>query len=315
MKKQKKSNSQRVVDKIIAHIEDTGLPPWSMEWSSGVATPMNHVHGRPWTGCNIISAWVHNFSGGYTSNRFLTLNQIKKMGLHLKGERGDPIRESLPLISLYDRKIREKNKDTGKEEDKWIKGFSVFPCFNIEQVEGVTDPGIVKYDHDPATISDAIKVTKALGVEVRKGPPAYSSTLDIIKMPNLADFTSPEAFISTMFHESGHATGHSSRLDRKLGNPFGSPEYAKEELIAELTAAFLCAEFQIEYKLEQHASYLKSWLKAFKSEPSYLIKSASDASKAVAFIKDKLANWDEHNVTCTTLEDVHSYDAEVSYAA
>jgi antirestriction protein ArdC len=306
----KKSNAERVTEKIIAHIEDTGLPPWSMEWSSGVATPMNHVHENAWTGCNIISAWVHNWSGGYTSNRFLTFNQIKKMGLQLKGEKGDKIREAMPLISLYDRKVEDKDGN-----DKWIKGFSVFNCFNIEQIEGVADPGVVKYDHDPATISDAVKVTKALGVEVRKGPPSYSSTLDIIKMPDLADFTSPEAFISTMFHESGHATGHSSRLDRKLGNPFGSPEYAKEELIAELTAAFLCAEFQIEYKLEQHASYLKSWLKAFKSEPSYLIKSASEASKAVAFIKEKLTNWDEHAALCSDLEELHTYDAEGRYAA
>lgn len=315
MKKQKKSNSERVVEKIIAHIEDTGLPPWSMEWASGVATPMNHVHGNPWTGCNIISAWVHNWSGGYTSNRFLTFNQIKKMGLQLKGEKGDKIREAMPLISLYDRKVQEVNKQTGKEEDKWIKGFSVFNCFNIEQVEGVTDPGVVKYDHDPATISDAVKVTKALGVEVRKGPPSYSSTLDIIKMPDLADFTSPEAFISTMFHESGHATGHSSRLDRKLSNVFGSEEYAKEELIAELTAAFLCADFQIEYKLEQHASYLKSWLKAFKSEPSYLIKSASEASKAVAFIKEKLNNWDVHAALAADRDQLAEYDAEKTYAA
>ncbi len=77
----------------------------------------------------------------------------------------------------------------------------------------------------------------------------------------------------------------------------------------------MCSECQIEYKLEQHASYLKSWLKAFKSEPSYLIKSASEASKAVAFIKEKLASWDVHAALAADREQLDEYDAEKTYAA
>ena len=315
MTKTKQTPAQRVVSKIIADIEANDLPPWQREWSGGAGIPMNHIHGTPWSGTNIISAWVHNWAGGYTSNRFLTFNQIKTMGLQLKGEKGEPIRQAMPLINFHDRKIAEENKETGKVEDKWIKGMKVWNVFNIEQVEGLSDPDAVTHDHDPATISDAIKVTKALGVNIHKGPPYYSSTLDTIKMPDLCEFTSPEAFISTMFHESGHATGHPSRLDRNMANPFGSEAYAKEELIAELTAAFLCAEYQITYKLEQHASYLKSWLKAFKGEPSYLIKSATQASKAVAFIKEKMKDWDIHQSNSAGLKDLLDYDSEVSYAA
>ena len=301
---------KKVVDRIIADIEANELPPWQRDWSSASGIPMNHIHEKPWTGCNIISAWVHNWSGGYTSSRFLTMNQIKKLNLQLKGEKGDEIRQPMPLISIHDRKVEEEDGT-----DKWIKSMRVWNVWNIEQIEGLSDPDVVKHDHDPATIADAIKVTKALGVNVHKGPPSYSSALDVIKMPDLADFTSPEGFISTMFHESGHATGHPSRLDRKLGNQFGSEEYAKEELIAELTAAFLCAEFNIQYQLEQHASYLKSWLKAFKAEPSYLIKSAAEASKAVAFIKDKLKDWDMHESNSASLSELLAYDPEVSYAA
>lgn len=316
MEKEKVSNQQRVVDKIINHIENTGLPPWQMEWSSGCAIPMNHVHSTPWTGTNIISAWVHNWAGGYTSNRFLTFNQIKKMGLRLKGEEGDDIRRSMPLISLHDKKIEEKNKETGKVEEKWIKSMRVWPVFNIEQVEGVKDPDIKTYEHDPATISTAIHVNKALGVTVLKGPPSYNVTTDTIRMPDLCEFTSPEAFISTSFHEAGHATRHPSRLNRERGEGgFGSEAYAKEELVAELTAAFLCAEFQIQYKLEQHASYLKSWLKAFKGQPSYLITSASEASKAVAYIKDKMSDWDLHESNSASLSDLLAYDPEISYVA
>ena len=74
---------KKVVDRIIADIEANELPPWQRDWSSASGIPMNHIHETPWTGCNIISAWVHNWSGGYTSSRFLTMNQIKKLNLQL----------------------------------------------------------------------------------------------------------------------------------------------------------------------------------------------------------------------------------------
>ena len=231
-------NVNRIVDPIIKSIED-GVIPWRREWAPASGLPQNHKHNVPYKGTNILSCWVHQMAGGYTSTRYLTMKQIKDLGLQLKGEKGDPIRRACPIIYWGKQTVTD---DDGTEKERWAG--DVYNAFNLDQIEGIEDPDIQPiHNHDPSDVGIAIKLTKALNIEVEKGEPAYAPHRDVIKMPDLARFTTTDAFCTTLAHECVHATGHKSRLDRDMSHPFGSDEYAKEELIAELGAAFIAAEW------------------------------------------------------------------------
>src|SRR5690606_37624584 len=116
---------------------------------------------------------------------------------------------------------------------------------------------------------------------------------DKIYMPTLEGFhdtpscTATEGYYSTLLHELVHWSGASTRLDRTKGKRFGDHQYAVEELIAELGSAFLCAEYQIATAEKgDHAAYIAHWLKVLKDNKHCLISAASEASKAVTFMKN-----------------------------
>ena len=300
-------NVNRIVDPIIKSIED-GVIPWRREWAPASGLPQNHVHNVPYKGTNILSCWVHQMAGGYTSTRYLTMKQIKDLGLQLKGEKGDPIRRACPIIYWGKQTVTD---DDGKEKERWAG--NIYNAFNLDQIEGIEDPDTQPiHNHDPSDVGIAIKLTKALNIEVEKGEPAYAPHRDVIKMPDLARFTTTDAFCTTLAHECVHATGHKSRLDRDMSHPFGSDEYAKEELIAELGAAFIAAEWGISSQLENHASYLDNWLKVLKAEPKALITASTAAQKAYSYIKEQLTVWDLHQDPGPSLAELLAYDTEAA---
>ena len=117
--------------------------------------------------------------------------------------------------------------------------------------------------------------------------PAYYPLADKIEMPEFDDFNTAEDYYSTLSHELTHWTGHKSRLDRQLKGKNDIKEYAQEELIAELGAAFLCAELNISSQpREDHAAYLQSWIKALKNDKKFIFAAASQASRAVDYLKN-----------------------------
>jgi len=82
-----------------------------------------------------------------------------------------------------------------------------------------------------------------------------------------------------------HWTGHKSRLARTFGCTHGDADYAKEELVAELGATFLCADLGISTEPRaDHAQYLASWLRVLKDDKRLIIRAASQASKAAAYL-------------------------------
>jgi antirestriction protein ArdC len=296
-------NYARIVDPIIQSIEN-GVVPWRKEWSPSTALPQNHVHKKPYTGTNILSCWVHSMKHGFTSNRYMTMAQIMEAGLQLKWEKGDERRQAVPIL-FTKKSIKKVN---GEDEERFT--MRIYNCFNIEQVEGVTDPAKVKlHDHHPADIGLAIKLTKALNIEIEGGEPAYVPHRDVIKMPDASRFSSVDAFCTTLAHECVHSTGHPTRLDRDMSCEFGSDDYAKEELIAELGAAFIAAEWGISSQLENHASYLDNWLKVLKETPQALITASSQAQKAHQYIREQLAIWDIHQDNGLSLQDLIAYDS------
>ncbi len=99
--------------------------------------------------------------------------------------------------------------------------------------------------------------------------------------------TATEGYYSTLLHELTHWTGNPQRLARQGGKSLVI-NYATEELIAELGAAFLCVEFEITLtsKNTNDASYTTSWLKALMENKHCIMFAASEASKAVYYLKD-----------------------------
>lgn len=298
---------QPLVDQIISDIESGNTLPWQKDWKSqGGGMPMNLGTGNSYTGVNIISAWIHNWKYQYESNLFLTMKEIKKRNLFLKGERGDDIRKACRIMFYAE---KERDDGTKYPTPKW------YNVFNIDQIEGF-DQGIKEPRvHNPEDIKLATRLHKALDIEVLRGSPAYSPVLDKLYMPDLADFSSTQGYMGTMAHECVHATGHPSRLDRDMTGKFGTKDYAKEELVAELGAAFICAEWGITSTVEMHTSYLEHWLTVLKEEPAYLVTSASLASKAVGYLKGKIMNWSIYEEQSSSLSDLLAYEGDINYAA
>jgi antirestriction protein ArdC len=108
------------------------------------------------------------------------------------------------------------------------------------------------------------------------------------------DFTSPEEFYSTLFHELVHSTGHESRLKRQFGKSFGDEQYSKEELIAEIGAAMLCSMAGIEQvTIENSAAYIGGWLKALRNDKRMIVTASTAAQKAADYILNNTGMQDQ----------------------
>jgi antirestriction protein ArdC len=121
-------------------------------------------------------------------------------------------------------------------------------------------------------------------------------------MPKPETFISREHYYSTLFHEMTHSTGHPSRLNRPTLSDaarFGDANYSKEELVAEMGAAYLCGFAGIENKtIDESASYLASWLRVLRSDHRLLISAASQAQKAVDYVRGMQHGSQQSNADC-----------------
>ena len=105
-------------------------------------------------------------------------------------------------------------------------------------------------------------------------------------MPVYEAFEGASRYYATAFHELAHWTGNEKRLDRTKGKRFGDREYAYEELVAELTSAFCCAEFGFDNStMDSSAAYIKSWIKVFEEHEELFLSVASQASKALEYMR------------------------------
>lgn len=84
---------QDVTDKIVTALGQ-GVPPWIKPWgSTGSASadhqpyPVNAITRRAYSGINLPLLWAEARLQGFTQDRWLTFNQAKKAGGHIrKGE-------------------------------------------------------------------------------------------------------------------------------------------------------------------------------------------------------------------------------------
>lgn len=257
----------RIVELVESAMADETT--WRKTWESQSCLHQNWVTKRPYNGTNQLMTMIASWKYGYTKPYWLTWNQVQQLGGSVKGQKATP--------AIFFNKAKDK-----KDPDKEYAFAKVYNLFNIDQT-GIELPEIPMREsrlERPHDIADALQV------KVSNAPhhnPCYSPSADQIRMPQLGQFESDDAYQSTFYHECIHATGHNKRLDRDLTGAFGHEDYAKEELVAELGSIFLCAQLGVTYDIKQHASYIKSWQKAIKSDPKYITTAAKDAQKAFEY--------------------------------
>ena len=274
-----------VSERILETIKKSGKLPWVKEWRSMDLHPANGVSKRPYDPYGI------NFfilsQAPYSSPYYLSFKQVGSLGGTVKkGERGWP-------IVFWKIKVYENTKSDGEKEVKTIPLLRYYTVFNVEQCEGIDIPYQKPLEANHDTIAAAEKIIHEYKdgpkIEIKESSRAYYvPSTDEVVMPKLSQFSTPEAYYSTFFHELGHSTGHKKRLDRKemYALDKGKHGYGVEELTAELCAAFLCATAGIGNDTTEHnsAAYLKHWMDAIKEDTKLFVSAASKAGRAAKYI-------------------------------
>ena len=266
--------TDRILEKMVQ-----GVKPWAKQWTAG-GLPQNAISGKAYRGINIFMLSMMP----YTDHRWLTFKQaITLGGCVRKGEK------STPAIFWKFLDPKEQFDDKKAKSIPLLRHYSVF---NVEQCDNLKIKPLSEIISGNAGLLP-IEAAQVISDNMPKCPQvihggdmaAYSPSLDYIKMPNLNQFSSAEAYHATLFHEQTHATGHATRLGRvKEWTRFGTEPYALEELVAELGAAFLCSQCGIDSTLDQSAAYLDNWITVLKKDPRFIITAAAQAQKASDWI-------------------------------
>jgi len=262
-----------VTARIIAELEK-GAAPWVKPWKDAGAD-CNAFSLKPYRGINRLLLAMSMRQ----SNKWATYKQWAAAGGQVrKGEKGTP-------IVFYKALAIEEERD-GETVSRNIPMLRQFVVFNAEQVDGIKfEPVTPPAEHERLAGCEATIARTGAVITHGGGVACYVPSADVIRIPNMGDFTGREQYYATVFHELSHWTGAKHRLNREIANKFASPRYAFEELVAELSAAMLCAHHQVTGEL-RHAGYIGHWLECLRENDRAILKAAALAEKAFGFIAD-----------------------------
>lgn len=278
---------KEVTDRIIEGLKGNRIP-WNRPWLS--MNPQNG-EGREYQGINILLL----LSTPYEDPRWYTFKKAHEIGGSVKkGSKAT----NIVYYKKYEKEIEEKGKDGTVEKKKVARFFlKSYPVFNAEQIDGIPPLEIKSHSVSPEDLANKVEpMMKRLydtGLKFVESDAVvdsrayYSPGTDTIKMPGLNLFETPEAYISTLFHEAGHATGHPGRLNRNIRNPFGHPDYAFEELVAEMISAYGCAEHGIPNDESRNIGYIQNWIEVLQKDEKALFRAASLAKGAMGWLAGK----------------------------
>jgi antirestriction protein ArdC len=264
--------TQRILDQLAA-----GVIPWRKTWSG--SEPINYVSRKAYRGINLL---LLPYGG-----EWLTFNQCRNAGGSVK-------KGAKSSIIVFWKMLDKEDPETG--EKKQIPYLQYSNVFHISQCDAIKSKlEAVKADNELEPIDAAQNIFDGYinrsGVKLNlvKGSNRafYQPTADAITLPVLGQFTSPEEYYSTAFHEAAHSTGHKSRLNRITETAaFGSDIYSREELTAELTACMLMniAGAEIPATFENSAAYIQGWSKKLKEDIKAIITASGQAQKATDLI-------------------------------
>ena len=295
-----KKEYKNIAEKLIKVLENDDIDV--NNWNKGFIGFHNPTTNKEYTGKNIIILMLSQMLSNYSDNRYLTFNQIKKLGLKLKkGSKGT----CLNYVNTYRKDLkrnltREELNDGELLRELDRKGLlqsykKYFTVFNGDDIEGLEEIKDIKVEI--TNDIDINAIASNIGVLVKNqaiNTAHYNLDDDCIYMPKLSQLTSSyEHYLKTFFHELTHATGHKSRLNRNLEN-YGLDYdlHSTEELIAELGSIILAKYFNVnvDEKLYNNSLiYIKGWLGFIEDDKKVdmLAAAVEQAIQAVTLITSK----------------------------
>lgn len=283
--------TQRFIDAL-----NTGRVPWVRPWESW--TSWSRLTGNDYQGANQLT-----LSGG----EYITFKQAKEQGIEIKkGSKSEMIVKYTEYMKTYTAEQWETEQAyhamdiaTGKVE--YLEGGKVkaparsIRYYNVFNVETCTNAE-TKHDkkqkrHEWDAIEKAEQIAseyiqrEGLKVTEASNQPCYKPGAHEIETGRKEQFTSPEAYYSTMFHEMVHST--MKTLKREIGNYSGNKKArAREELVAEIGAAYIMSYLGIEsgFTVENSNAYVKSWAENLKNDPNAILWAAPKAIAAANLI-------------------------------
>ncbi|NCQ19354.1 MAG: DUF1738 domain-containing protein [Ignavibacteria bacterium] len=265
--------SAQISNKIISILE-TGKLSWRQTWK--VSLPHNFVSKRRYNGMNLFSLFGTMIDNNFTNPGFLTFLQASQKGLKInKGSKGSQV------IFWKTDQVSEVNVNTEEIESRRRMIAKFYYVFNISQTDYAGEPEMPIHE-DAQSLLDSIIRDKAIVSSFHPIKASYRPSLHDIIMPSSKQFSTPEEYYSTFFHEIIHWSG--KEMQRELNADNKTIAYAKEELIAEFGSSFLCALCGIENTFENSAAYIQDWIEHAKLDKTFIPGAITSASKAVEFL-------------------------------
>ena len=116
----------QTAERLIEKIEQCGTK-WITPFNASF--PQNYKTNTTYNGLNILNLWMEAEDRGYTTNYWLTFNQVKDLkGQVKKGERSTPIFFFKPIKKLIE------DEETGEREEKTIPILKMYYVFNISVI-------------------------------------------------------------------------------------------------------------------------------------------------------------------------------------
>lgn len=301
--KEKINNSrQEVADYLINKIMEEKQLPWQNPINKKTFYHHNPNSGTIYKGGNALKLFVTAEQKGYQDNRWVTFKQgCEDYGLSLKkGEKATTI-EYWKILEEGTKEFEAFTKNWDEEKLKALvhDGKYYFHTyanvFNAEQFHSFPpqQSNQIEYDQTQAVFESIIKNSEAPISYHSSDKNYYLPATDQIYLSHRNSFKTMEAYYNTAMHEIAHSTGHESRLDRfnKESSKQKLNQYAEEELVAEFSAAFLKDKYGLDISKENfnnNAAYLESWATAIKKDPDIIYRAASNATKVVEYVEEKM---------------------------
>ena len=266
-----------VTERIINKLKD-GHIPWRRPWMGVAEGSFNRISKKPYS---ILNQMLLDHEGEYA-----TIKQWNSLGGKIrKGGKSE-------IVVFW--KLLEA-KDSDKDAPKKAPLLRYYRVFHISQVEGVEPLKIelkdTKPDEEAESLLRGYAGREGIQLEISVSNKAfYSPSRDIIHLPDIRQYDSPNEYYSVAFHEVCHSTGHKSRLARFPTDapiaPFGSEDYSKEELVAELRSAAILKSLGMETDdtFTESAAYIQNWISVLKNDNRFIVSASSKADKAVDYI-------------------------------
>jgi antirestriction protein ArdC len=277
----RKTEYDLVTSQVMKALEE-GTVPWHKPWNSHGFAPRNFLSGKTYRGVNLFILAMSHFDSPFWG----TYKQWSEKGCQVRrGEKGTRI----VFWKVGDRPVETEAGNVESKRSFILKGYTVFNADQVDGTEGKLPSVETTSAHSPIDAAERVWMTWTERPNVRPSDlAAYSPIQDVILMPPMKRFETPEAYYSALYHEGAHATGHESRLNRSsltATEGFGTETYSKEELVAEMTAAMLCGVAGIvNVTVENSAAYLRGWYSKLAEDKRILVTAAAQAQKAADFI-------------------------------